>query len=253
MKTASLLAILALGAAMLQAQDAGAAEIKVLSIPFKASMDEIALQFERATGHKLTIKYAPSVELRRQIAAGEGFDVVLIFPAQIDELVKQGKVVPGTRADVARAALGVAVKKGAVKPDIRSADAFKRVLLGSSSIAYAAEGPSGIHFIGLIERLGIASQMKPKLRPMGAGSFVVAPVAEGETELGVVSIPFILSEPGAELLGPLPVEFQHYVVYSAGVGAASGNADAAKALIGFFSNPGPVSVMTSNGLEPVAP
>jgi molybdate transport system substrate-binding protein len=100
----------------------------------------------------------------------------------------------------------VAVKKGAAKPDITSTDAFKRVLLNASSIAYAAEGPSGIHLIGLIERLGIAAQTKPKLKPMGAGSLVVAPVAKGEVEVGVVGIPFILAEPGVELVGPLPAQ-----------------------------------------------
>lgn len=238
---------------MLQAQGVGAAEIKVLSIPFKGPLDEIRPEFERTTGHKLLIRYAPSAELRRQIAAGEEFDVVLIFPGQIDDLIKQGKVAVGTRVDIARAGLGVAVKKGAVKPDIKSPDAFKRILLNANSIAYAAEGPSGIHLVGLIERLGIAAETKPKLKPMGAGSLVVAPVAKGEVDIGVVSIPFILAEPGAELLGPLPLELQHYVVYSAGAGAAAKNVSAAKAFITFFSNPGPVSVMKANGLEPVAP
>lgn len=253
MSIGSLSAALAVGFAMLQAQGVGAAEIKVLSIPFKASLDEIRPEFERATGHKLMIKYAPSAELRRQIAAGEEFDVVLIFPGQIDDLIKQGKVAAGTRVDIARAGLGVAVKKGAAKPDIKSPDAFKRMLLNATSIAYAAEGPSGRHLIGLIERLGIAAETKPKLKPMGAGSLVVAPVAKGEVDIGVVAIPFILAESDAELLGPLPLELQDYVVYSAGAGVAAKDANAAKTFINFFSNPGPMSVMKSNGMEPVAP
>ena len=224
-----------------------------MSIPFKGPLDEIRSEFERTTGHTLLIAYAPSAELRRQIAAGEEFDVVLIFPGQIDDLTKQGKVAGGTRVDIARAGLGVAIKKGAAKPDIKSTDAFKRVLLNANSIAYAAEGPSGIHLIGLIERLGIAAQTKPKLKPMGAGSLVVTTVAKGEVDIGVVAIPFILAEPGVELLGPLPLELQNYVVYSIGAGAAAKDASAAKAFITFFSNPGPVSVMKANGLEPIAP
>jgi molybdate transport system substrate-binding protein len=246
-------AALAIGFTMLQPHCAGADEIKILSIPFKESLDAIRPEFERATGHTLMIKYAPSAELRRQIDAGEGFDVVLIFPGQIDDLIKQGRVAAGTRVDIARAGLGVAVKKGAAKPDISSPDAFKRILLNATSIAYAAEGPSGKHLIGLIERLGIAAEIRPKLKPMGAGSLVVAPVAKGEADIGVVSMPFILANPGADLLGPLPVEFQHYIVYSAGVAGVAKNANAARAFINYFSTPTSVSLMKSNGLEPVAP
>lgn len=253
MRIGLLSAAFAVGFTMLQAQGVGAADIKVLSIPLKGPLEEIRSEFERTTDHKLLINYAPSAELLRQIAAGEEFDVVLIFPDQIDDLIKQGKVAVGTRVDVARAGLGVAVKKGAPKSDITSTDAFKRVLLNANSIAYAAKGPSGIHLIGLIERLGIAAQTKPKLKPMGAGSLVVPPVAKGEVDIGVVSIPFILAEPGAELLGPLPLELQHYVVNSAGVGAATKDVNAAKAFITFFSKPGPVSVLKASGLEPVAP
>jgi molybdate transport system substrate-binding protein len=251
MKIGSLFAALAVGATM--AQGIGAAEIRVLSIPFKGPLEEIRSEFERTTGHTLLIRYAPSAELRRQITAGEEFDLVLIFPGHIDDLIKQGKVAAGTRVDIARAGLGVAIKAGAARPDITSTDAFKRLLLNASSIAYAAEGPSGIHLIGLIERLDIAAQAKPKLKPMGAGSLVVAPVAKGEVDIGVVSIPFILAEPGAELLGPLPLELQNYVVYSIGAGAAARDVSAAKAFIAFFSKPGPASVMKANGLEPVAP
>jgi len=253
MRIGSFSAALGVGLTMLVGQGVGAAEIRVLSIPFKAPLEEIRAEFERTTGHKVSTKYAPSAELRRQIDAGEEFDVVLSFPDQIDDLIKQGKVAVGTRIDVARAGLGVAVKTGALKPDITSPDAFKRVLLNANSIAYAAKGPSGIHLVGLIERLGIAAQTMPKLRPMGAGSLVVAPVAKGEADIGVVSIPFILAEPGAELLGPLPLELQHYVVNSSGVGAAAKDANAAKAFVGFFSKPGPVSVLKANGLEAVAP
>jgi molybdate transport system substrate-binding protein len=253
MKIGSFFTALAVAFTVLPTQDVEAAEIKVLSIPFKGPLDEIRPEFERTTGHKLLIRYAPSAELRRQIAAGEEFDVVLIFPGQIDDLIKQGKVTAGTRVDIARAGLGVAVKKGAAKPDIKSTDAFKRLLVNAGSIAYAAEGPSGIHLMGLIERLGIAAETKPKLKPMGAGSLVVAPVAKGEVDIGVVSIPFILADPGAELLGALPLELQHYIVYSAGVAAAAKDANAARTFINAFSKPGSVSVMKSHGLEPVAP
>jgi len=233
----------------LQIQHASAAEIRVLSIPFKAPLDELGPQFERTTGHKLIIKYAPSAPLRQLIDNGEPFDVVVIFPNLIDELIKQGKVAAGTRVDIARAGLGLAVTKGASKPDMSSTEAFKRALLSAKSIAYAAQGPSGIYFVSLLERLGIGAEIKPKLKPMGAGSLVVGPVAKGAAELGVVSIPFILAEPGVELAGALPGDLQDYVYYSAGVGAAAQDARVAKSFISFLMEPGSTSVMRSHGLE----
>ena len=248
-----LAAALAIGLTMLQTHSVGAAEIRVLSIPLKGPLEEIRSEFERTTAHKLLIQYGPSAELQRQIDAGEEFDVIVSLFGQIDDLIKQGKVAVGTRVDVARAGLGVAVKKGAPKPDIMSTDAFKSVLLNANSIAYAAKGPSGIHLIGLIERLGIAAETKPKLRPMGAGSLVVGPVAKGEVDIGVVSIPFILAEPGVELVGPLPLELQHYVVNSAGIGTAAKDVNAAKAFIRFFSGPGPIRALRTSGLEPATP
>ena len=249
MLTRPVAAILA-AVAILWPGAAAAAEIKVLSIPFKGPLDAIGLQFERTTGHKLLVRYAPSAPLRKQIDAGEPFDAVLIFPAVIDALISHGKVAAGTRMDIARAGLGLAVKRGATKPDIRSADAFKRALLGAGSIAYAAQGPSGVHLIGLLDRLGIADDVKPKLKPMGAGSLVAGPVARGEAEIGIVSVPFILAEPGVDLAGPLPPELQDYVQYSSGIGGAARDVNAARAFVGFFRQAGSAEVLKAHGLEP---
>ena len=175
-----------------QGHAAQSAEVKVLSVlPLKTFLDELGPQFERATGHKLTIKYDVSAALKRQIDAGETFDVACILPAIIDDLLKQGKVAAGTRTDISRAAVGVAVKKGAPKPDIGSAEAFKRTLLNAKSIAYSGEGGSGIYFKGVLERLGIAAEMNPKLKPL-ASSAVVPSVAKGEVELAVISPPLSL-------------------------------------------------------------
>jgi molybdate transport system substrate-binding protein len=245
----SLAVILAAGIMIAAPEAVSGLEIKVLSIPFKRPLDNIGTQFERATGHKLMVKYAPSEPLRKQIDAGELFDVVLIFPNLVDELIKQSKVVPGSRVDIARAGLGLAVKSGAAKPDIRTTDGFKGALLTSSSIAYAAQGPSGVHLIGLLERLGIAQAVKPKLKAMGAGSLVVGPVARGEVEIGIVSIPFILAEPGAELAGPLPHDLQDYVYYSSGIGLAAQDANAARAFVSYFRQAGPAEILRSHGLE----
>jgi molybdate transport system substrate-binding protein len=190
--------------------------------------------------------------LKRQIDAGEPFDVALILPAMIDDLLKQGKVAAGTRIDVARAAIGVAVKRGAPKPDIGSTEALKRTLLAATSIAYSAEGASGTHFKSVLERLGIAAEVNAKLKPL-ASSAVVPSVAHGEAALAVISPPAILADPGVELVGILPEEMQNYVVYTAGVGAATMDADAAKALLKYLTTPAAMAVMKAKGLEPVAP
>ena len=242
-------ATVAFGFATIGATCASAADIKVLSVPFKSPLDQIAPAFERETGHRLVIKYAPSEPLLKQIDSGEPFDVVLTFPRHVDDLIKQNRVAVGSRVDIARAGLGVAVKRGSEKPDVRSVAEFRKMLLRAKSIAYAAQGPSGLHLASLLDRLEVAQEVKPKLRPMAAGSLVVGPVARGEAEIGIVSIPFILAESGAELAGPLPSELQDYVHYSSGIGSSPHDADAAKAFVSYLRRPKSIEVMTSNGLD----
>jgi molybdate transport system substrate-binding protein len=248
-----LLSALALGVTIVAPDIVLAADIKVLSIPFKGPLDRIGPQFERSTGHKIAVKYAPSVPLQKQIDSGEPFDVVLIFPTVVDQLIKHGKVAPGTRVDIARAGLGLAVKKGAAKPDIQSTDTFRRALLASNSIAYAAQGPSGVHLMGLLERLDISNEIKPKLKPMNAGSLVVGPVARGEVEIGIVSLPFIVAEPGVELAGSLPRELQDYVHYSSGIGVSAQDRNAAKAFVSYLGQGESVDTLRAHGLEVVGP
>ena len=238
---------------LVQGHAAQTAEVKVLSVlPLKTFLDELGPQFERTTGHKLTIKYDVSASLKRQIDAGETFDVAILLPAIIDDLLKQGKVAAGTRTDVSRAAVGVAVRKGAPKPDVSSAEALKNTLLNAKSIAYSSEGGSGIYFKGLLDRLGIAAETNAKLKPL-ASSAVVPSVAKGEVELAVISPPAILADPGVELVGLMPKELQQYVVYTAGVSAAAKEAEAAKALLKHVTTPAAMVVMKSKGLEPIAP
>ena len=244
----------AIGFSILLTQNVAADEIKVLSVPaLKPPLDVLGPQFERATGHKLNVKYAGSSELTRQFNAGETFDAALVWPAMIDQLLKEGKLAPGTRTEIVRVAIAVAIKKGAQKPDISTTDAFKRSLLGAKSISHSAEGASGTYLKGLFERLGIAADMQPKLRPQPGGPFVVGPVVRGEVELAIITTPYIVIEPGAELVGLLPDELQQYVVYTGGISAATAQAEAAKALLKHLTSPSAASVMKSNGLEPAAP
>ena len=245
--------MIGIGAMLLFAQDhaAHAAEIKVLSVvPLKTSLDELGPQFERATGHKLAITYDGSSQLKRKFEANEPFDVALIYPELIEELLKQGKLAPDVRADVAIVNVGVAIKKGAPKPDLSTVDAFKRTLLNAKSISHSTEGASGVYFQGLIQRLGIAAELKPKLRPVDGGNHVVGPVAKGEVEIAVITIPFIFLDPGAELAGPLPKELQHPVIYTASLSSAAKQPDAAKAFIKHLTTPAAAAVIKSKGLEP---
>jgi molybdate transport system substrate-binding protein len=229
------------------------AEVKVLcASAMRSVMNELGPRFERETGHQLMIQFDVVGALKRQIDAGERFDVAILTTSLIDDLVKEGKIAAGTRADVARSGIGVIVRTGAPKPDITSADAFKRALLNAKSISYTKEGSTAIYLASLFERLGITEQMKSKTKfpPTGRGTQFVA---EGQTELMLMAISTFEPVPGAELLGPLPPELQSYTGFSAGVGTAAKEAEAGKALINFLKAPGAVPVLKAKGMEPFTP
>lgn len=236
-----------------QAATAVAADIKLVSATgMTPVLNELAPQFERTTGHKLLIQYGLAA-LKRQIEAGENFDLAILSPRTMDALIKQGKIAGGTYAGIARSGMGVAVRAGAHKPDISSVDAFRRALLNAKSITYAPEGPTGIFLAKVLERLGIAEQMKAKTRPQQSAERIAHAVADGEAELGFAVISLILPVRGAEVLGLFPPELQDYVVYTVGVGAAAKEPEAAKALINFLRSESAASVLRAKGMEHVVP
>jgi molybdate transport system substrate-binding protein len=168
-------------------QTAAASEIKVLSTPtMKTAIDELRPQFERMSGHTLIVVFDGVAGLKRQIEAGEAFDVAILLPPAIDDLMKQGKVAAGTRTDIARTAVGVGIRTGAPRPDISSVDAFKRSLLGAKSISYSPDSASSAYFVSLIDRLAIAAEVKPLLKPAPGGRVVEA-VANGDADLVVIT------------------------------------------------------------------
>ena len=231
---------------------AEAAEVKLMSAnPMTEVMKELGPQFERATGHKLVIQYEVASVVKKRIDAGETFDVAILLPPLIEDLIKQGKIDVGTRADIARAGMGVGVRAGAPKPDISSVEAFKHALLNARSVAYSKVGASGVYFLGLLERLGIAEEMKPKLKPTPADTLAKV-VPNGEVEMIVVPISVILV-PGAELVGPLPSELQTYINFVAGVGTGAKEPNAAQALIKFLTSPAAAQVLKVKGMEPGTP
>lgn len=246
------LATAVLGAAALFSMSSiQAAEIKVLaSNGVKSALEELAPAFERETGNKLVIEFGLAAVLKRQIEGGAPFDVAILTSAGIDDLAKQGKVAGGSRASIARSGVGIGIKQGAPRADIGTADALKRTLLAARSIAWAKEGQSGIYFAGLLERMGIAEQMKPKVVPAATGAEVGKLVTGGQAQLGVILVNELMAIPGVEVLGPLPPELQNYTAFHAGAASGSKNAQAAEALIKFLKTPSAGAVFKAKGQEP---
>jgi molybdate transport system substrate-binding protein len=225
-----------------------AAEITLLSgNGARAAVRELVAQFERASGHRVAIRFEVNAALKRKIEAGETFDAVVLNPPVLDDLVRKGRIDAGTRADIGSAGLGV--RAGAPRPDVGSVAAFRRTLLDAGSVAYPGEGASGIYFVGLIDRLGIAAEMRPKLRPMAAEETVEV-VARGEADLVVVVASRISGVPGVELVGPIPAELQTSIGFAAAVGSAAREPEAARALVRFLSAPAAAPVLRAMGVEP---
>ena len=210
-------------------------------------LDEIVPQFERESGHKVTMRLGVASALRKQIEDGAAFDVAILV-GNLDGLVKQGRIAANTPAALGRSGYGLAVRAGAPKPDIGTTEAFKRTLLDAKSIGYTEGGGSGAYFVKLIERLGIAEAVKPKLRP---GVNMQGAVARGEIEMTVNGIVPILRAPGIQLAGPLPPELQSYSTFFAGASSVTNDKNAATALLRFLRTPQVIAVFKQRGVEPM--
>ena len=229
--------------------------IKIISsTAMKTSLDDLAAEFERSTGHTLALSFGPSARIKKQVADGEQNDVTIVTDKGIDELIAQGRIVPGTRNDLARSAMALAVRKGAPKPDISSAEKFKAAILAAKSLGMSnpvGGGQSGANLVAIFERLGIADAMKPKCvygsgGPAGLiGNFLV----RKEVEVGIQQLPELMAVPGIDIVGPLPPDIQNMTVFSAGLSTAAKNADGAKALMRFLATPAAKAVIQSKGLE----
>src|SRR5215813_13963520 len=245
------LAMVVMGAGV--SRPAAAAEIKVLTAgAFKQVLLALLPDFERTTGHKVTVENDTVGALSKRIEGGEAFDLAVLTPAAVNDLSGKGKFVAGSRVNLARVGVGVVVNEGAPKPDIGSVEAFKRALLAAKSVAYidpAAGGSSGIYVAGLLDKLGIAAEVKPKAKLIHGGA-VAEHIARGEAELGIHQISEILPVKGITLVGPLPKDIQNYTVYASGISTNGKEADAAKALVKALSGPAAADVLKSKGMEP---
>lgn len=216
---------------------------------FKAVLQDLAPLFEHATGHQLAITYSVSTELKKRIDSGERFDVAILTPGLIDALVQQKTVVPETRATLARSGLGVAIRRGAPKPDMSTVRAFTAALLASRSIAFAKEGAAGVAFVALVGRLGLTEQLSPKFRAGVTGDDVSRAVAAGEAELGILPLSEILPVSGVEVAGPFPADVQEYAVMVGAVSAAAREATAARQLMEFLVSSAALPVIEKRGME----
>jgi molybdate transport system substrate-binding protein len=227
------------------------AEIKVLSsIATREAYNELVPQFERTNSHSVTTTWAGTVDIVKRLAAGEVHDLIIISSTELDELVKQGKVATGSRIDLAKSGIGVAVRAGAPKPDIGSADALKRTLVAAKTVGYTS-GPSGVYMAGLIERMGIVAEIKPKFRSVPSGGTIGTIVASGECEIGFQQVSELVHIQGIDYVGPLPPDIQRVTIFSSGIQAGAKNIDAAKALQKFLTTSAAAAVMRKHGLETV--
>jgi len=247
MKTAS---IIAAASAMMLSATVNAADLNVISTQAtQEAYQELVAQFEKASGHKVTTFFSGTLNVQKKLAAGEPYDLILMAGPAIDEQIKLGKAVAGSRVDLAKSGTGLAVRKGAPKPDIGSVDALKKTLLTVKSIGYST-GPSGVYVLSVFDKLGIADQVKGKLKQTPSGVFVGTLIANGDAEVGFQQIAELVHFAGIDYVGPLPGDLQRMTMFSAGIHSGAKQADAARALVKFLTAPAAAPVIRKHGMEP---
>ena len=242
--------IVAAAAAVILPTMTFAAELKVLST--QATEDtyrELVPQFEKATGHKVATIFTGTLDAQKRLAAGENYDMIIMASPAIDAQIKAGKVVSGSRVDLAKSGVGLAVPKGAPKPDISTTEALKKTLLAAKSIGYST-GPSGVYMISLFEKLGLMDQVKPKLKQTPTGVFVGTIIANREVEVGFQQVSEVGNFPGVDYIGPLPADVQQMTVFSSGIVVDAKEAEPARTLVKFLTTPEAGAAFRKRGMEP---
>jgi len=229
---------------------ANAAEVKVLaSGATKEVIDELLPAFEKSSGNKVTIAFTGTANIKKRIAAGEAYDLIIAGGPVIDAFIQQGKITAGSRADLMKSGVGAAIRAGASKPDIGSSDALKKTLLSAKSIGYSS-GPSGDYVVSLVEHMGIADQIKPKMKQVPSGTRISTMINSGDAEIGFQQISELIHEKGIDYLGPLPSEVQKITVFSAGLQTGAKELEASKALVKALKSPEATTVIKAHGMEP---
>jgi molybdate transport system substrate-binding protein len=247
----------AIASTLLLADGASAAEVRVMiSGGLTAAYKQLVPEFERATGNKVLTAYGPSMgttvnAIPVRLERGEPADVLIMVGYALGDLINKGKVVPDSRVDLVTSPIGMAVRAGAPKPDISSADALKRALLAAKSVAYS-DSASGVYIsTEMFQKLGIADAMKDKARAIPAEP-VAGVVARGDAEIGFQQISELKPVAGIDIVGPLPAGLQKITVFSAGIASASKEPEAGKALIRFLASPAARDAIINSGMDPIA-
>lgn len=233
---------------------AKAIEIKVAcSGAFRAAYLALVADFERTSGHTVATAWGGSIgdaptSIPSRLQRGESFDLVILSGDSLNRLMAQGKVIAGSRVDLARSGIGVAVRAGAPKPDIASADALTRALLRAKSIAHSSSA-SGVYLKGLFQRLGIADALKGKVTQV-EGEPVGKVVARGDAEIGFQQVSELLPVAGIDYVGPLPAEIQEITIFAAGIPRGALQPDAARSLVAFLTAPAAAAIIRKCGMEP---
>jgi molybdate transport system substrate-binding protein len=229
---------------------AEAAELKVIAGgSMTAPLNRLSAEFEKATGHKLSIHFDSTPNIIARVNSGTPFDVVVVPVDVFKDAAARSRVAPGLTIDIARVGYGVIVRAGAPKPDISTSDAFKKAMLAASSVAFLPASAAGAHITKVFERLGIAEEMKAKTKVQGAPAQIPQAVAKGEAEIGVF-LSNVLISPGVEPVGPFPGDLQQELVFTSAVAADTKEADAAKALIDYLRSPAATAVIKTAGMTP---
>jgi molybdate transport system substrate-binding protein len=231
-----------------------ATEIRVFaSGAFKAAYLALVPAFKSASGHRVVTAWGSSVagaptSIPARLAAGEPVDLVIMAGEGLDRLIGEGRIVAGSRVDLARSGIGVAVRAGAPRPDLSTADALIRAIGRAKSVAHSSSA-SGVYLKGLFQRLGLTETLGDRIRQV-EGEPVGAVVARGEAEIGFQQVSELLPVPGIDFVGPLPPELQHYTVFSAGIAAHAREPDAARALVAHLTAPAAAPIIRQSGMEP---
>jgi molybdate transport system substrate-binding protein len=228
---------------------AQSAEIKVLaSGAIKEAAIELFPQFEKVSANKVAVTWAGTTAIMERMAAGETYDLVMMSSSELEQLIKQGKIVSGSRVDLAKSGIGIAVRTGAPRPDVSTPDALKKALLAAKTVGYTS-GPSGVYMGQLVERMGIVAEVKAKFRSVPSGGTIGTVIAKGDCEIGFQQVSELVHIPGIDYIGPLPAEVQRVTTFSCGFQTGAAQPDAAKALIAYLTTAAARTVMQKHGLE----
>jgi molybdate transport system substrate-binding protein len=233
----------------LAAQDT---EIRILcSNGIRAAMEKLLPEYERTMGRRMRVQFGASATFKHSIEGGEPFDLAILTPPLIEDLIKEGKIAAGSAVQIASTGVGIAVRAGSPKPDVTTPEAIKQTLLKAKSIAYVKEGASTPAIVNMLDRLGINQEVQNKIVFQPGAERSMASVADGQADVAFALISEILSVPGVQLAGPFPPEFQRPIIMSAGIASSTKNREAVDKIIRSLTSAEASTTIKATGLDPV--